>query len=182
MTSSPPTFDASGWFTGRVGPSKGDKHATLFTSNVAVRFDEAGLRGSALDLCGASLTMTPAKAYPSGAAPLQDVAFFEVGVPGAGTGRVAVITFPIERALPSRAAALECARTKGGGGMDSLILRARRVLEIVPKSGDSRAAAWVVAYALALADLAAIHPTDDSAVFGPKTARARLGALGVSLK
>jgi hypothetical protein len=182
MDTAPSTFDASGWFTGKVGPSKGATHATLFTSNPAARFDLPALRGSVEDLCGATLSLEPAKLYPSGAAPLQDVAFFQLDVPGVGAGGVAVITFPVERALALRKAALECARTKGGGGMDSLVLRARRVIEIVPKAGEGEAHAWVLAYALALADLAAIHPADDSAVFGPKTARARLGALGVTLR
>lgn len=175
-------FDESGWIIGKIGPTNGGPFITLFTASAPAKIPEAELDRAARDLCGASISIEPKKTYLRGAAPLADVAFASVEVPGLEIARILVRTYPVTRGPEQKARALESAKAIGGAGMDWLVIRATRIIELAPAPGATEAHLLVVAFALATADLAAIHPAEGGSVFGPKTAREKLGKLGVPLR
>jgi hypothetical protein len=162
-----PRYDENGWLLGAVRPLDRSIAFTLFATDVSAEF-EASLLEPVARAIGWKLALSPQKTYPRGTAPLSDAAVCRVE-DERGAHDVGVRTFPIDRALALRNEAIAIAATKGGGGMDAMIGRARRVwqVEIVP---DARAALAVAAM-FSSARLAAIVPPDGGAVFGPKTAR-----------
>ncbi|HTJ80216.1 MAG TPA: hypothetical protein VL400_00795 [Polyangiaceae bacterium] len=175
-------FDDNGWSVGNVGPAPGGPHLTLFTASAPAKLGARELDRIAKDLAGASISILPEKKYPRGASPNADVALASVELADAGPARALVRAYPVTRGLEQKARALESARAMGGAGMDWLVARAVRTIEVVPASGASDAHVWVLAFALATMDLAAIHPPEGGVVFGPKTARERLAKLGLKLR
>lgn len=169
-------FDDSGWAIDAVRPLARQAAYTLFTSDASARFDERLLAPKAASLLGARLSLRPAKRFERGAYPASDLCELELEGPELARSRVELRLFPPERA-PELVAA---ARAAGRSGMEQLVPRARRVLQVArePREGDPRAP-LACAATLCLAYLTAILPPDEDALFGTKGARERLLALGL---
>jgi hypothetical protein len=161
----PIAFDENGWAVGQVAPLPRDTAFTLFTSETSAAFDISALAARGRDH-GVALALEPEKSYRRGT-PLADAGWLEVGS-SRSTQRILVLSVPAERARAIVSEALSVARTVGGGGMDALVSRARRVWQV--DATRDIAAATAVAAALSALRSAAIFPPDGGALFGPKTA------------
>lgn len=161
-------FDDAGWLIGQLKPWARDEALTLFASDASSALDQSALDARARGH-GLSISVEPPKRYPAGATPIADAAWLLVAPLGKSVAaRVAVTTFPVERAFDLREEALRVASTRGGAGMDALVRRARRVWQV--RLGDDIQAALRVAAVLSAQRLGAILPADGGALFGPKTA------------
>lgn len=167
-----PRYDENGWRIDLVRPLPRAAAFTLFATDPSARLELAVLEPTARAI-GLELSVEPPKTYPHEASPLSDAAVFGARVDGVSVA-IEVRTFPIDRAVTLRSEAIELATSKGGAGMESLVKRARRIwqVEIAP----SERAALAVATVLSSVRLAAIMPPSEGPIFGPKTARERLGA------
>lgn len=170
-------FDASGWAIDPVRPLPHEAAYTLFTSDASARFDERLLAPKAASLLGARLAVSPEKRFERGASPPSDLCQLELSGPELERSLVWVRLFPPERA-PDLVAA---ARAAGRAGMERLIPKARRVLQVArePIAGDARAP-LACATVLCLAFLTAILPPDELTLFGTKGARERLAKVGLA--
>ena len=159
------TFDENGWAVGLVEPLARERAFTLFSAEASAAIDGSAIAARASEH-GARLSLDPPKRYRSGT-PLADAAWVIVAT-AAAEARVLVVTVPVERARAIAAEALSVAETRGGGGMDALVRRARRIWQ-VDVEGDL-GAATAVAAALSSVRSAAIFPPDGGPLFGPRTA------------
>jgi hypothetical protein len=165
------TFDENGWAVGSIAPMAREAAFTLFSAESSAAFDASAIAARGRDH-GLTLSVEPPKRYRTGI-PLADAGFVEVATTGSAPVRVLVVTIPIERARAVAGEALAVAQAVGGGGMDALVRRARRVWQI--EAGADLAAATAVAAALSSVRSAAIFPPDGGPLFGPRTAWERRG-------
>ncbi len=159
-------YDDNGWAEGPVNALPRREATTLFCSE-NVRLDPALLAAHARSLLDLELTLTPPKRFESGASPNADLA--RVTLAGESAW---VRVFPVERGPLLRAEALRVAEGLGGQGMDLLVKRATRVLQVSDPSGDL--VELRIAALLSASFLAVIFPREESALFGIKGARERL--------
>lgn len=173
-------FDASGWLSGALTLLPAEAAYTLFLPDEGARLELKALVPHGARI-GFDLMMEPTKRFAHGASPRSDAAWITArAAEGEVEGTVALRLAPIERAPGLVKDGLAAAMAMGGAGMDALVKRARRVLQVerVPREGDARIA-LVVASACAGAFLAPILPPERDALFGLKGARERLLALGI---
>lgn len=166
-------FDASGWSVGLVAPLARDRAYTLFTADSGARFDARMLTPHAAKLAGVVLTIEPAKQFAHGAVPTSDSATIILDGDDLLSSRVAARILPIERAWDLKRAA----RAAGAMGMETLVDRARKIIQIEAAviEGDARAP-LVCAAVFAGTFLAAVFPPDEDVLFGLKGAKERLEA------
>src|SRR5687767_3456107 len=99
---------------------------SLFTAEASARFDEQYLLPRASSLLGLRVGVQPSKRFVHGAIPNADVATIELEGPDLPASTVRALIFPIERARDLKAQALAV----GSMGMETLVVRARRVLQV----------------------------------------------------
>lgn len=172
-------FDASGWLSGALSLVPAEAAYALFLPDEGARLAIEALVPHGARL-GFDLTMEPTKRFAHGASPRSDAAWITGRAADGVEGTVALRLAPVERAPGLVKEGLAAAAAIGGAGMDALVRRARRVLQVErsPREGDARIA-LVVACACAGAYLAPILPPERGALFGLKGARERLLALGI---
>lgn len=163
-------FDARGWAEGSVAALERAACWSLFSADAGLRLDQHLLSHKMRDLFDLEVAVEPPKDFSRGGAPLADRGILHVG--GAAL-RVRIL--PIERAGALLAEANEVARAMGGAGMDVLLKRARKLIQIESARYDR--ATISAAAMLSAAYLAVVLPPDEDALFGIKGARERLANL-----
>jgi hypothetical protein len=143
---------------------------SLFSADAGLRLDQHLLSHKMRDLFDLEVAIEPPKSFPHGGAPLADRAILRLG-----DATLRVRSLPIERAGAVLAAANEVARAMGGAGMDVLLKRARKLIQIESPSRDRTTLS--AAALLSTAFLAVVLPPDEDALFGIKGARERLADL-----
>ncbi len=168
------SFDDNGWVMGEVSPLPVDACYSLLAPNTSTVLHAEALRHRAERFFRLELELLTSKRYPGGGHPRSDAAVFRVHR-GEEARDLEVVTFPLEHGELARAAHVAGAHV--GAGFDVLIARAVRAWQVaLPPHGEAFALALATVLASSL--LAPILPPDASVVFGVKTARARLEALG----
>ncbi|NUP05792.1 MAG: hypothetical protein HOW73_07005 [Polyangiaceae bacterium] len=169
-------FDEAGWAVDPVHPLAAEAAYSLFTSDASARFDVRMMTPKAASLLGLAISVEPAKRFVHGAYPNADRAQIVLESSDFPRSVVLARVFPIERATELKARAVSV----GSMGMETLVTRARRViqLEAAPASGDPRAPLACAAI-FAATFLAAVLPPDEPILFGTKGARERLENLGI---
>lgn len=169
-------FDASGWAVDPVVPLGRAGAYTLFTADTSARFDERLLMPKASSLLGLSLRIEPQKRFVHGAIPNADIATIELEGEGLPLSTVEVSILPVERAHALKTYALAV----GSMGMETLVARSRRVLQVstAVASGDPRAS-LACATLFAGVFLAAVLPPDEEILFGLKGGKERLEKVGI---
>ena len=163
-------FDERGWAIDPVTALERAACWSLFSADAGLRLDQRILSHKARDLLGLELYVEPAKDFSKGGAPLADRGILRLC--GAELG---VRLLPIERAGTILAQANEVARAMGGAGMDVLLKRSRKLLQI--ESAQRDRATVSAAALLSAAFLAVVLPPEEDALFGIKGARERLADL-----
>lgn len=173
MSSSFSRFDASGWSVDPVQPLSREEAYSLFTADASARFDVHLLVPPASAQLGLDVRVEPAKRFLKGAFPMADVATLHFEGEGFTPSSIEARIFPIERAGPLKA----LAKAAGSHGMETLVTRARKVLQLRVGSaqGDDRVAI-ACATLFAAAFLAAVLPPREDVLFGTKGAKERLEA------
>jgi hypothetical protein len=166
-------YDENGWWMGALAPLPVSDCYSLLAPEDDSRLDRDRLQHPDMRFFRIELTLLTAKQYPGGGWPRADRAELEVSGPGHPPERVEVYTLPLDRAPDAQAGAREAA-AKIGAGFDALVKRAVRLWQI-PDTGPAASAAALV---LASVLLAPILPPGGRDIYGVKTGRARLGALG----
>lgn len=165
-----PRFDANGWAEGAVASLDRAACFSLFSADAGLRLDQHLLSHKARDLLDLEVRIEPAKAFPLGGVPLADRAVLHLS-----GGAVRVRLVPIERGARVLAAANDVARAMGGAGMDVLLTRARKLIQIESTLRDRATLSAVAIFSAAF--LAVVLPPDEDALFGIKGARERLADL-----
>lgn len=164
--------DENGWFIGSVEAWPASQAWSLLSPD-----DDARMVWAPSPLFGATFSVSPAKQYPRGSAPLADRGRLEVlrlrG--GAKVGEVEVQTLPLDRARTVWNDARAAAKRMGGAGFDVLVERGRRLWQIRPVDD---VAALVLAGAIATTWQSPILPPSGERLFGVKGARLELERLG----
>jgi hypothetical protein len=180
----PYVFDANGWATGAISPLPTAQSFSLLAPEPSPRIDAGRWAHQARTSLRAVLELAQPKRYPSATMPLADAVHVTVvhldAVETARPTQVLVLTLPLDRAPAVRAAAVAGAEAIGGAGFDVLVTRGQRLWQVsdaVEEGGDRRAPLAVAAM-LAAVYLAPIVPPGGGTIFGLKTARQRLEALG----
>lgn len=163
-------FDEHGWATDSVTALERVTCWSLFSADAGLRLDHHLLSHKARDLFDLELGLEPPKDFSKGGAPLADRGILRLG--GAEVG---VRVLPIERASTVLAQAHDVARAMGGAGMDVLLKRSRKLIQIESARRDR--ATISAAAVLSAAFLAVVLPPDEDALFGIKGARERLSDL-----
>lgn len=163
-------FDANGWAEGPVTALERATCWSLFSADAGLRLDQHLLSHKMRDLFDLEVVVAPTKSFSRGGAPLADRGILHLG--GAAVG---VRLLPIERAAGLVSQANEVARAMGGAGMDVLLKRARKLIQIESAVRDR--ATLSSALLLSTAFLAVVLPPDEDALFGIKGARERLANL-----
>jgi hypothetical protein len=164
-------FDEHGWAVSLVQPLPRARAYTLFATEPDARFDIHVLVPVAKRQLDLSLEVTPKKQFRLNAYPNADLARITVsGGALTATSSVLARLVPSERAADLRARALTCR----GAGMDALVRRARKVMQVGldDVEGDPRAVLAVSAILIA-AFLAAAMPPEEDALYGTKGAKER---------
>jgi hypothetical protein len=163
-------FDANGWAEGSVAALERASCWSLFSADATLRLDQHLLSHKSRDLFDLEVRIEPPKDYSRGGAPVADRCILHLG-----EAPIAVRVLPIERAGVVLAAANDVARAMGGAGMDVLLKRARKLIQIESTRRDR--ASLSAACLLSTAYLAVILPPDEDALFAIKGARERLALL-----
>jgi hypothetical protein len=157
-------FDENGWHRGWLGAPHHAELTTVLLPVSPVRLASFEL-ARALHGLGADVDTTPAKHYPSGAAPLADRATLHVARGDRSVDAVVTVV-PAERAATQVAEALAAALAAGGQGLDALVQRARAAVFV---EAADEALELLVATGFARAWLGPLR-TRAGRVIGPKTA------------
>ena len=180
----PDTFDESGWATGVVSALPMSESFALVSPDPSSRVDPGRWAHQARTAVRAVLDLAQPKRYPSATLPLSDVAWLSIvaldDIEQRPPTRVRLVTMPLDRTPDVRAGAAAAAEAIGGAGFDVLVTRGQRLWQVesaVEPGGDERAP-LAVAAVLAAVFLAPIVPPGGGTIFGLKTARLRLEALG----
>lgn len=163
-------FDANGWAEGPVTALERALCWSLFSADAGLRLDQHLLSHKMRDLFDLEVTVEPPKSFSRGGAPLADRAILHLC-----DAALRVRLVPVERAGAVLAEANAVARAMGGAGMDVLLKRARKLIQIESARRDR--ATLSAAALLSTAFLAVVLPPDEDALFGIKGARERLSDL-----
>jgi len=168
-------FDSSGWALDPVLPLARRETWSLFSADTGARLDEHLLGHAASELFGGTLQIEPKKDFSKGAKPSADRGILRLRVPELYETALVVRLMPVERAALLTAEALRVAGVMGGAGMDSMVKRARKLIQIETSLCDRQSLS--LACLLSRAFLGAILPPHEDALFGIKGARERLSML-----
>lgn len=163
-------FDANGWAAGPVTALERATSWSLFSADAGLRLDQHFLSHKMRHLFDSEVAIEPRKDFSRGGAPLADR-----GILRLGEAEIAVRVLPIERASSLLAAAHGVAQAMGGAGMDVLLKRARKLIQIESARRDRPTLSLVTLFSAAF--LAVVLPPDEDALFGIKGARERLSDL-----
>ncbi len=164
-------YDDNGWLIGAVTPLDVSASYSLLAPEPGSVLRGEQLRHQAQRFFRIDLEMLTTKRYPGGGFPRSDRALFRIRRDA--DVDVEVITVPADDAPAVMRHARETANAVGAG-LDVLVGRATRVWQV--PAGDAHALALVTVLASVL--LAPVLPPEGDTVFGVKTARMRLEALG----
>jgi hypothetical protein len=173
-------YDDHGWALDPVTMQPLDQSYSLLAPEAAGRLDAARLEHQARRFFSCALSLSPAKRYPEDGWPRCDAAVLTLGASDGSTGRVALVTLPLELAPEARRAADQAAQRMGGAGMDTLVARAKRLWQLAatPLDGDERMP-LLAAAVLASLLLGPVLPPDGASLFGVRGARERLERAGL---
>ena len=168
-------FDDNGWLIDAPPLLARTASYNLLAPEPASTFDAARLTHQATRFFALDLTVMTEKHYPAGGFPKRDAAHIRIAR-GDDAHELLVTTIPLTEA-PAIAAQATDAAARIGAGFDVLVARATRLWQL-PKGPNPHALA--LATVLASIHLAPILAPDDDAtpLFGVKTARSLLSALG----
>lgn len=170
----PTDFDDNGWLIGDLAPLAVNDSYTLLSPDAPSLLNGERIRHQAKRFFQIDLELTSPKHYPGGGWPRFDRAAFTLT--RTDTQRVIeVSTFPLEHAPAVRRVATDTA-ARVGAGLDVLVARTRRVWQFPGAYDDPFPLA--LAAVLASVFLAPVLPPGGATVFGVKTAREHLAALG----
>jgi hypothetical protein len=176
-------FDEHGWAMDPVQALPADRAYAVLSPETSSRFDEDRLASQALTFFKAGLRLKTPKQYEKGE-PTADVGELEIRLPHEKEWiKVTVTTLPVNRAPEVLRAAIDALGRIGDQGMGALVQRAKRVWQVeLERSPASAAPASLLASAVfASVLLGPILPPGERTLFAVKTARSRLGTMGVRL-
>lgn len=167
-------LDENGWLIAPLAPLPVTRGYSLLAPEPSSALGAERLRHQAARFFRLDLTLITPKRYPGGGYPRVDRATFRV-TRGSEARELDVITMPLDDAPDVRR---EAARVAAhiGAGLDVLVARAVRLWQVPASVGDAFPLALTTVLASVL--LAPVLPPTADVVFGVKTARLRLEALG----
>lgn len=148
----------------------------VFLQRFEARFDAGTLETQAARFFGTKLGLMAPKRYGA-AAPMADFARLAIAIPQRSTELRAVFMRPVRGADHDLASALEIER--GATGLGGLARRCNMVAEI-ERLHDADLSALTLAAVFASVHLGPIMDLDARDIFGVKTARARIEAMGLT--
>lgn len=167
-------LDENGWLIGSLAPLPVADCYSLFAPERSCVLGAERLRHQAARFFRIDLTLVTAKRYPGGGYPRVDRARFRLARDEEARD-LDVITMPLDDAPDAKREARD-AGARVGAGLDVLVARAVRLWQVPASENDPFPLALTTVLASVL--LAPVLPPTAGEVFGVKTARARLEALG----
>jgi hypothetical protein len=173
-------YDEHGWAIDPVAMLPLGQSYSVLSPDAEGRIDSARLEHQAARFFSCTLSLLPAKAYPSGGWPRSDAAQLTLQASDGSHAVVQLVTLPLELAPSAKQQARLAAEAIGGAGMDVLVERAKRLWQLSATAVHGTAAMPLLAAAiLASCLLGPILPPEADALFGVRGARERLERLGL---
>lgn len=172
------TYDEHGWHVGSVVPWSADSAMSVLSPEVSGTFDGERWAHQGKRFFAAELQVISVKRYETGW-PRFDSGELTVSAKGlAKPARIFVRTVPSDAASAVVEAARRAVIGMGGAGFDVLVARTKRVWQFRAEDDREEPGALLVAAIVASVVLGPVL-APDGALFGVKTARTRLLALGI---
>lgn len=175
-----PRYDENGWYQGLGEPLAPELAYTVYSPEPSSRLDVGDLDRELGRIAKATVRLVVPKRYPQGMTPTIDAAELELRC-GLEPTILAWWSFPVGRAPGLLDAARAAARAMGGGGMDALLPRTKRVQQVVvaPREGADPRAALLLAAAISQRCLGPVLPPGQERLLGPSSLRSLVArALG----
>jgi len=174
-------YDENGWYRGLGEPLAPELAYTIYSPEPSGRLDLGDLDRELARIAEASARLVVPKRYPQGMTPTLDAAELELSGGGLEPTILAWWSFPIGRAPGLLGAAHRAAELMGGGGMDALLPRTKRVQQVAvaPLGGDDPRAPLLLAAAISQRCLGPVLPPGQERLLGPSSLRSLVArALG----